>query len=138
MFVSNYFNDFSVIFISYAPIQYNMKHIQHRLVCIFTLCSSRLNQCFNSNNFSQWNSMLSLLTLTRFWLFYLEYVHVVIIYHVCEAHSSPIPTDSIFLVQYCVECHVFDILRATTCLIYLHKPQHINKTHTFFAKNIFL
>ena len=67
-------------------------------------------------------------------IFYLEYNHVNIIYHLCEYYILSIPIDYIFSVQHCVKCQVFHISRATKCFIYLTQPTVVLYRTHFSAK----
>ena len=67
-------------------------------------------------------------------IFHLEYTHVDIIYHLCEAYILSIPIDNIFSVQPCAKCQVLHISRATTCFIYLTQATVVLYGTHFFAK----
>ena len=67
-------------------------------------------------------------------IFYLEYTHVDIIYHLCKAYILSIPIDNIFSVQHCVKCQVSHISRATKCFIHLTQATVVLYSTHFFAK----
>ena len=88
------------------------------------------------SRFYNWRAPCSIVLslLKMILIFYLEYTHADIIYHLCEAYILSFTIDSILPVQHCVKCQVFHISRATKCFIYLTQATVVLYSTHDFAK----